>query len=288
MKHEKPNEVWLERSDGFQTPILGTCFIGRAKSSQVVLADDRVSRRHAMIHEQSPHGYWLIDLGSRNGTYLNGRRLTGPRKLEDQDLIEVCGARLVFRIAGALESAAASRDNTDKTIQDIKQVNCWLLVADVEDYTKALQRMPPEQVSQITALWLSECKQIVEDHGGTINKFLGDGFLAFWEEADGVMSGLVQALQVFKQRQLRAEPRFRVVLHYGRVLFGGGALSGEESLVGPEVNFVFRMEKLASRLRERTLASEVAGGRIQSLLPVESLGQQEVPSFGGGFTFFRF
>src|SRR6266516_7525877 len=43
-----------------------------------------------------------------------------------------------------------------------------------------------------------------------------------------------------------AEPRFRFIFHFGPVAIGGVASLGEESLMGIEVNFAFRLEKLAS------------------------------------------
>src|SRR6478752_4799359 len=70
-----PEELaWLEGADGLPRPIRGACSIGRSASNQVVLASDKVSRRHALIQIQREKELWLVDFGSRNGTYLNGER----------------------------------------------------------------------------------------------------------------------------------------------------------------------------------------------------------------------
>jgi adenylate cyclase len=72
--------------------------IGRAKSSDVVVSDERASRLHARI-EVLPDGcYRLIDLGSRNGTLLNGCLVRQPAPLKDGDVIGVGNHRLVFQI----------------------------------------------------------------------------------------------------------------------------------------------------------------------------------------------
>lgn len=78
--------------------------IGRAADCTVVIADARVSRHHAEIRRDlnTPTadpgaGYTLRDLGSTNGTWLNARRLTGPARLRDGDVIELAGARFTFR-----------------------------------------------------------------------------------------------------------------------------------------------------------------------------------------------
>lgn len=70
------------------------CFIGRHPSCQVLIDDAGVSRRHAKIILQNDE-FWLEDLGSRNGTFIDGRRLERKR-LHDGVLIQV-GLHASFR-----------------------------------------------------------------------------------------------------------------------------------------------------------------------------------------------
>ena len=61
-----------------------------------VLADHTVSRLHAAIERVT--GGWVIqDLGSKNGTFVNGVRLSGPRALHTNDEFRIGGVRLLFR-----------------------------------------------------------------------------------------------------------------------------------------------------------------------------------------------
>jgi len=64
----------------------------------VVVQDPEVSRRHASITRES-EGFVLRDLGSNNGTFVNGQRLGGPQVLRNGDVI-MLGQRvhLVFQI----------------------------------------------------------------------------------------------------------------------------------------------------------------------------------------------
>jgi adenylate cyclase len=72
--------------------------IGRATTCDVIVADERASRSHARI-EVSPDGnYQLVDLGSRNGTLLNGKLVTQPTFLKDGDSIGIGSHTLVFRL----------------------------------------------------------------------------------------------------------------------------------------------------------------------------------------------
>ena len=74
--------------------------VGRAPSADLVLDDPRVSRLHARI-EMRDDGVFVEDLGSRNGTSVDGEAVTEPRRLEVDDEVTVGAAALVFRGVGA-------------------------------------------------------------------------------------------------------------------------------------------------------------------------------------------
>lgn len=66
----------------------GEIVIGRETSNQIVINDAEISRRHARLVAQSG-GYMIEDLGSTNGTFVNGQRLMGPHFLSHGELINV-------------------------------------------------------------------------------------------------------------------------------------------------------------------------------------------------------
>jgi len=286
---QPPITAWLESAGGQKTPVRGTCFMGRHSSNTLVLPSDRVSRRHAMVHAQGADGFWLVDLGSANGTYLNSRRVSQPCRLADGDQIAVGDYSFCFRqppeAHGGIDD---SPTKTEKTIQEIKTLNCWLLVADIEDSTQFAKRLPTDEAPRVTGRWLAECKQIIDQYSGTSNKFLGDGFFAYWLDREAAAALVVKALKGLRQEQDKDHPRFRVVLHFGKVFVGGAATLGEESLLGGEVNFVFRMEKVAASMGAPRLLSEPANQRISSLCATVEEGRRPVPSFDGEFLFFRY
>jgi len=63
---------------------------------------------------------------------------------------------------------------------------------------------------------------------------------------------------------------------------------GQESLIGTEVNFLFRVEKVAARLGVLRVISEAANKEISSQLQTQLVGRHSVPSFEGEFGFFTF
>jgi hypothetical protein len=111
----RPNAE-LEKSNGERVHIRGTCSLGRAPTNEVVLLDDRVSRRHALIQAQKQNEFWLVDLGSSNGTFLNGHRVTQPALLRDRDQIQLGQFRLTFRQSKAAAPVTEQTTLADKTI----------------------------------------------------------------------------------------------------------------------------------------------------------------------------
>lgn len=74
--------------------------VGRAPSADLRLEDPRVSRLHARI-ELRDDGVYVEDLGSRNGTSVDGESVVSPRRLAVDDEVTVGSAALVFRGVGA-------------------------------------------------------------------------------------------------------------------------------------------------------------------------------------------
>ncbi len=69
--------------------------LGRLPDSTIVLNDTNVSRRHAEIRPAGG-GFIAVDLGSTNGTKVNGMRIEGERMLADGDIVTVGATHLRF------------------------------------------------------------------------------------------------------------------------------------------------------------------------------------------------
>ena len=83
-------------SSVFELPASGELLIGRAPDTQIRLRDPSSSRLHARLSMQ-PQGPMLSDLGSYNGTRVNGERITSPRLLQPGDTIAICDVILLYR-----------------------------------------------------------------------------------------------------------------------------------------------------------------------------------------------
>jgi pSer/pThr/pTyr-binding forkhead associated (FHA) protein len=71
--------------------------IGRGLNNDVILEDTRVSRHHAQLRYRARR-FWLSDLGSTNGTFINGEQVA-EQALRDGDTISLGGLELVFKEA---------------------------------------------------------------------------------------------------------------------------------------------------------------------------------------------
>jgi adenylate cyclase len=288
MNDSSSAQAWLHREGEERAPIAGNCSLGRAVANDIVLPDDRVSRRHATIHAQGEREFWLVDLGSRNGTYLNGRRISQPTRLAEADRIQIGPFTLTFH-QSAEASLAAETNLVTQTRVDLRSEATWLLVCDVVGSTRLAQEQPAEEMAMLIGGWFARCKEIIEDTGGVINKYLGDGLLAYWPASSANRPHVALALRDLRRLQEESQPPFRVAIHHGTIVLGSMVVvMGEENLAGPEVNFVFRMEKLAGRLQLSRVASAAAVRALGDALVTTPVGDHTLTGFAGRHELFTF
>jgi serine phosphatase RsbU (regulator of sigma subunit) len=99
--------------------------IGRSRHSDIFLSDQWLSRHHAEIR-RAPDGYYLVDLGSKNGTLLNGSPLSAEQRLRGGDVITLGEHTLTYTEGAAIidprEEAepAGTRIFSARELSDIK------------------------------------------------------------------------------------------------------------------------------------------------------------------------
>jgi transcriptional regulator with GAF, ATPase, and Fis domain len=107
-------------SDVFRLSSPAEAIIGRASSNQIVIRSDQASRRHARIAFAA--GQWTVeDMGSRNGTFVNGQKIAGKQDLCDRDVIAVAGYAITFsrRIDGGAGEPVRSAESSQATDDQI-------------------------------------------------------------------------------------------------------------------------------------------------------------------------
>ena len=85
----------------------GKNYVGRLPDNDVVIRDECVSRRHCAVLVHTDLRCEIVEMASKNGTVVNGKKIDGITKLQSGDQIVLCNRRLTFHITDAPESAVA-------------------------------------------------------------------------------------------------------------------------------------------------------------------------------------
>lgn len=130
--------------------------IGRAEECDVRPLSEDVSRRHCEVIV-GPAEVWVSDLGSRNGTFVNGQRIVEKTKVDDGDIIRV----------GALELKVSCLDPAAKAGTE-DDVSRWLVAdekpAGMFDTTQTMPLQPAaEPVKPVTAPASSDASVVARD-----------------------------------------------------------------------------------------------------------------------------
>ncbi len=89
--------------------------IGRHPSCEFAIRKGDISRRHAEVHFSNGH-HWVRDLGSTNGTFVNGERIDGLQALRPGDRIEIGSSTITFCQIDASRGEALAGHGEERTI----------------------------------------------------------------------------------------------------------------------------------------------------------------------------
>ena len=271
----------------------GDCVsIGRSPENSLVLSDSKVSRQHAEVRMIEPGRYRLSDLGSANGTWLNGRRLTVPRDLQNCDIIQIGTTNLRFEVQ--VDSPATENDVAAGTATHMASEFVIILVTDVRNFTSMTEALPAEEFSRFMRQWFRESTRIIELQGGIIDKFIGDAVMCFWRVSNAenpsrevkmaldTAGDLMRAAEGFSQRLSALFPgyEFRIGagISMGNAMMGnvGTAENQSITIVGDSVNIAFRLEALTKQKRVNVIVSANMVPWAGAEYRFQSLGDTEV------------
>lgn len=230
--------------------------------------------------------YWLSERFARQLRALSGSMdEVGRLELADTPFLPtrvreiVAMQQALASMKGGLRSFAryVPRDLVKRLLQSGQEAKLGgetremtVFFSDIEGFTTIAESMTPAELVLMLSTYLEEMTKIIAAHGGTVDKFLGDGILAFWgapeADADHALHAAQAALEcsakldeqvkagAFGGRTLRA----RIGLASGPVLVGniGTAERMNYTVIGDTANLASRLEALNKAYQTRLLVSE--------------------------------
>jgi adenylate cyclase len=277
------------QGDAFEVPIGNTATIGRTRDNTVCLnASPLVSRQHAVIRCHNGFQYQIIDLGSRNGTFVNDQRVVVPVTLTNGARIRIADNLLNF-----CEDVAEDLDLTMTQAGSgihhaIVSRPVALLVCDIRGFSAMSEHTQPNDVAQVLGAWFRETSNLVLETNGTIDKFIGDAMLAYWGSSHDAPLDCAAALEAGRKMLARAavrswpsgEPfRIAVALHFGQVTcsnMGVDSSGRDATIIGDAVNTVFRLEALSKQLGRSLVLSQDFATNLSASADFEDHGEQSL------------
>ena len=267
-----------DRQSSTRLPIRNSPFsIGRAAKNHLCLSEDKaVSRLHCSILVTA-QGMVIQDLQSSNGTYVNGRRVTGVAPLPVPSLLTVGRTRLSVLPAAFGYDRGSFLENmysTEGTVlipptQFFQARTEALLVVDLIGSTRLLKLGEIHLAKVLSALG-----QMLERSLGTEEqpflKCTGDGFFACFGSAEGALKTAV-TLSPGLKRNFSTPVRISIALHFGSTRL---APNGERT--GRNVHAVFSLEDL--RHKDETLKRQVESDQILEPVLMTETFLSQVPS----------
>lgn len=268
------------RTESMPCPLVLT--IGRDRSNGLWIPDPLSSRSHAIIRAIGKD-YYVLDSGSRNGVFLNSRRISAPVQLKPNDRVVIGETQINFIQPVAMDETVNNNVSTKagtnfaETMHyvraDIRSV--VILVSDIRGFTALSESIPIDLLTKVMSYWFQAVQETVERNCGVVDKFIGDCVLAKWEvdrnDASAAIAALRTALEldILTRGMTQRFPELNRELHIGVGLNKGDAAVGigaDNTILGDVVNTAFRLESSTKDLG----CDLVMNAPFSILLPPES------------------
>lgn len=241
--------------------------IGRGDDNNFVLPDRWISRNHAMLQRMEMGEFYLIDLGSRNGSFVNGRRVSVPVTLHNGDRLTFGQTELEFYSPAVehLTDPSISIDSQEFTATATLHVRRLIsvLVVDIRDFTVMTRQIDEKVLSEVIGTWFRCAGDIIREYGSWVDKYIGDAIMAVWiHGAQGVsheeMLNIAQAISKLHEMTSGLHEKYPLPfpLRVGAGLNTGYAMVGntgtgdrpDYTALGDTVNAAFRLETTTKQI----------------------------------------
>jgi len=256
MTFSAPVPFLLLESSGRRFPLAAgsSWAIGRGDGCTVMLDSRSVSRLHALIQRRETGDLSLVDLGSRNGSFVNGKRVSFPVTIQDTDKLVFGDQQLLFRNpernAGVLAASELGLRNEPTTAMHTNSL-ATIMVVDIRDFTPLARSLPEAQLAQTIGTFFLRSGQILQRLGSWAQKYIGDAVMAVWvhDQPGNVGAEVLRVLQAVKEINLATAEVSQMLALPAPLRIGAGVSTGlailggtDNTALGDAVNTAFRLE----------------------------------------------
>jgi adenylate cyclase len=213
---------------------------------------------------------------------LRRRMVHAIETMEEKNrAIEMFGTHVSPKVADALLRSGGDFAGEQKFV--------CVMFLDIRNFTSFSERLPPQEVVAFLDVLFEPLVTIVNGHGGIVNKFLGDGFMAVFgapvAEGQPCREAILAALEIVREVEQMVDDykipptKIGIGLHAGEAITGTvGARSRKEyTVIGDTVNLASRIEQLTKKFGAQILASDAVWDNAQPMeIQVEVLEKTEV------------
>lgn len=172
-----------------------------------------------------------------------------------------------------------------------KRVQVCVLFSDIRNFTTMCEHLAPEEVVALLNRYFDHMVAVVHRHSGTVDKFIGDGLMAFFgdpnplacPEQNGLDAArdMLVALETFNrelQSQGKATMQIGIGVHSGTVVVGqvGSSERHDYTAIGDTVNIAARLESLCKETGYPIVCSEAVVQAIADSKDLQSLGEKAI------------
>ena len=245
---------------GRRIRVAGRLIVGRSDDCGLVIDDPELSRSHAVL-EATERGIEIQDLGSLNGTWINGERISGTKLLTPGDKIKIGNTRAeVLSVPGREPTVEHRSSPTPIEAKDeLRPVS--VLFADIVGSTPLAERLAPEDYAALIGGCIDRMCRAVEQFGGVIDAYMGDGIAAFFgfpaateDDADRAASAALSVVKAIddyadevRTNWTMPELKVRVGVNSGKVAVGVvGSAERHPVALGDTLNVAARLQGTAA------------------------------------------
>jgi adenylate cyclase len=247
---------------------------------------------------------------------LNSTRMDNVFTIEDLDLLKTIGCQMAMIIGQArlnqqvqeeerlrqrlerfhspqvIEMIVKDHQEAKDELMDAKELTTTILFTDMVKFTSLSERMHPREVNQLLNQYFSKMTEIIFEHNGTLDKYIGDGLMAVFgapvEEKDDAERAVRAALKIREEflnitNETVSDKKFdvRIGINTGKVVAGniGSPMRMDYTVIGDPVNIASRLESIAEPnkiyIGEETYKQVKDKFKVREVGPTKLKGKRE-------------